>query len=362
MSSGKTSCWTTSVADTRHALRQGLRALFALSLLWLAACSQPPAPLVTLQGPTMGTSWSVKLAGLPAGVSREQLQDDIELLLESINRQMSTYQEDSEISRFNRQPAGSWQALAPDFARVMRYSLALAADSGGAFDPTIGPVVNLWGFGPDTPRHQRPDEAALAAARARVGWQRLQWREADSALYQPGDAYVDLSAVAKGYAVDRVVTLLAGLGVQSMLVEIGGELRATGRKPDGQPWRVGIERPVPGVREVARVVMLEDAAMATSGDYRNFFQQGDTRYAHIIDPRTGEPVSHRVVSVTVVHPEAMEADALATALTVMGATDGLAWAEARNLAVLFMVQNGDTVEERLTSAMSRYLAEEVQHD
>lgn len=347
------------MAKTHRMLQQGLRALFALSLLGLVACSQPPASLVTLQGSTMGTTWSVKLAGLPNDVSREQLQGDIELLLETINRQMSTYQDDSDISRFNRLPAGSWQTLPPDFARVMRYALELAADTGGAFDPTVGPVVNLWGFGPDRARDQRPDEAELAAARARVGWQRLQWRDEDSALYQPGGSYVDLSAVAKGYAVDRVALLLTGLGVQSTLVEIGGELRAVGRKPDGQPWRVGIERPLPGVRELARVVTLENLSMATSGDYRNFFQQGDTRYSHILDPRTGEPANHRLVSVTVLHQETMVADAVATALTAMGLKEGRGWAEQRNLAVLFMVQNGDTVEEHMTSAMSRYLAEEV---
>ena len=347
--------------SARH-IQQGLRALFVVCLLWLLTSCQQPQQIHLLSGETMGTTWSVKLVDMPSGVTLTSVREDIELLLESINRQMSTYRTDSDISRFNQAAAGSWQVLPADFWRVVRYSLQLAEDTDGAFDPTVGPLVNLWGFGPDPKRHEPPAEAELKAVQARVGYQRLAWRDADQALLQPGDAYVDLSAVAKGYAVDKVADLLLGLGVKNLLVEIGGELRAHGAKPAGQPWKVAIEKPLPGAREVARIIAMDNIAIATSGDYRNYFQAGERRYSHIIDPRTGYPVNHHVVSVSVLHPRCAEADALATALTVMGAEEGMAWAEVRQLAVLFMVQSGSTVEERVSSAFRRLTAEEVSHD
>jgi FAD:protein FMN transferase len=339
-------------------VQQGLRALFAIWALWLLASCQQPQQIHLISGETMGTTWSVKLVDLPSGVTLTQVREDIELLLESINSQMSTYRSDSAISRFNQAEAGSWHELPADFRRVMRYSLQLAEDSGGAFDPTVGPLVNLWGFGPDPRRDEPPADAALAEVLARIGWQKLVWRESDRALLQPGGMYVDLSAVAKGYAVDKVADLLQGMGVRDLLVEIGGELRAHGSKPAGQPWKVAIEKPIPGVREVARVVAMRDLAIATSGDYRNYFQSGERRYSHIIDPRTGYPVAHRVVSVSVLHPRCAEADALATALTVMGADEGMAWAEQRQLAVLFMVQSDTRVEERASSAFLQLMAKE----
>ncbi len=339
--------------------QQGLRALFAVGALWLLASCQQPQQIHLISGETMGTTWSVKLVDLPSGATLTSVREDIELLLETINRQMSTYRPDSDISRFNQAEAGSWHALPADFWRVIRYSLQLAEDTGGAFDPTVGPLVNLWGFGPDPKRNEPPAAAELAAIQARVGYQRLSWREADQVLLQPGDAYVDLSAVAKGYAVDKVADLLLGIGVENLLVEIGGELRAHGVKPAGQSWKVAIEKPLPGVREVAHIVAMNDMAIATSGDYRNYFQAGERRYSHIIDPRTGHPVSHHVVSVSVLHPRCAEADALATALTVMGVEEGMVWAEARQLAVLFMVQSGSTVEEHVSSAFRRLTAAEA---
>lgn len=338
---------------------QGLRALFAVFVLLLLSGCQQPQQIHLISGATMGTTWSVKIVDLPADMTLPQLQSDIELLLESINRQMSTYQPESDISRFNRAEAGTWQVLPMDFWRVASYSLKLAAETGGAFDPTVGPLVNLWGFGPDPKREHPPEAAQLAAVQARVGWNKVALREEDQALYQPGGVYFDLSAVAKGYAVDKVADLLLGLGINNMLVEIGGELRGHGRKPDGQLWQVGVEKPLPGVREVAHVIALNDLAIATSGDYRNYFEEGERRYSHILDPRTGYPAEHRVVSVSVLHERCADADALATALTVMGAEEGLVWAEARQLAVLFMVQADKGVEQKMTTAFRRLATQET---
>ncbi|MFN3712886.1 MAG: FAD:protein FMN transferase [Alcanivoracaceae bacterium] len=352
-------------ATSRHgaiglALRaqQGLRALFAVCVLLLLASCDRPQQIHLIHGATMGTTWSVKVVDLPKGVTLPALRQDIELVLESINRQMSTYRPDSDISRYNQAAADSWQALSPDFWRVVRYSLTLAADTGGAFDPTVGPLVNLWGFGPERGPGTLPEAALLEAALARVGWQRVGVNEPDQAIHQPGDVYLDLSATAKGYAVDKVMELLNGRGVKNALVEIGGDLRGSGAKPDGQPWRIAVERPLPGVREIAHVLNVRDAAVATSGDYRNYVVDGQSRRSHLIDPRTGSPIGHGVVSVTVIHPRCLEADGLATALSILAPAEGLAYAEKRKLAVLLMVQTEEGLEERMTPAFRAYLAEE----
>lgn len=347
MSSVTTSCWMTSVADRFSALpHQGLRALFALLLatLLLAGCAQPPQ-VHTLSGPTMGTSWSVKVVGLPTGMTLPQLQQDLAMLLDMVNQQMSTYLADSDISRFNQAEAGSWHALPADFYQVLAYSLALARDTNGAYDPTVGPLVNLWGFGPDKATLKAPGEDALAAARARIGWQRIELDPQRRAAYQPGNMYVDLSSVAKGFAVDKLADYLGARGLENYLVEIGGELRASGRKPDGSGWRVAVEKPLPGVRDIARVLDLTQGAVASSGDYRNFFEQDGVVYSHIVDPRTGRPVDHLTASVTVLADTCMEADALATAMTVLGPKEGIAFADARQLAVLFIVREGEELKE-----------------
>ena len=337
----------TSVADRFIALpHQGLRALFALLLatLLLAGCAKPPQ-VHTLSGPTMGTSWSVKVVGLPTGMTLPQLQQDLALLLDMVNQQMSTYIPDSDLSRFNQADADSWHALPADFYQVLAYSLALAGDTNGAYDPTVGPLVNLWGFGPDKATLKAPSDEALAAARARIGWQRVELDAERRAAYQAGGVYVDLSSVAKGFAVDKLAEYLSARGLESYLVEVGGELRASGPKPDGTGWRVAVEKPLPGVRDIARVLELDRGAVATSGDYRNFFEQDGVVYSHIVDPRSGRPVDHLTASVTVLADTCMEADALATAMTVLGPKEGIAFADARQLAVLFIVREGNTLKE-----------------
>jgi len=371
VSSVKIFCWMTSVvkferrrADgTAHRSKQGLRALFAVyMMLMLAACEQPQR-MHLISGATMGTTWSVKVVDLPPGVTLVLLRQDIELLLESINRQMSTYRPDSDISRFNSADTETWQVVPPDFWRVATYSLMLASDTDGAFDPTVGPLVNAWGFGPESSTEGGPDAAALKAAQARVGWQRVLRNEADQALFQPGDVYLDLSATAKGYAVDKVMELLLGRGVKNALVEIGGDLRGHGVRPDGQPWRIAVEKPLPGVREIAHVLNVGDVAVATSGDYRNYIPESDVaaggkRRSHLIDPRRGEPVEHGIVSVTVIHERCLEADGLATALSVLDPDEGMAYADKRKLAVLLMVQTAAGLEQRMTPQFQQYLADQ----
>lgn len=313
------------------------------------------------EGDTMGTTWSVN-AVLPDGADDRVIEAGIQAEVDRVVAQMSTYEADSDLSRFNRAPSGTWQTLPPEFYSVLRYAMSLAESSGGAYDPTVGPLVNLWGFGPDKRPHEAPAAAAIAAARARVGWSKIRLDDAGHRAFQPGGVYVDLSSVAKGFGVDQVARFLDRAGVRSYLVEVGGELRAHGRKPDGTPWHVGIERPgaaagaVDNPDEVERIVSLNEKAIATSGDYRHFFESGGTFFSHHIDPRSGYPVAHRVASVSVIAADCMHADPLGTTLTVLGPDDGMAYATKHGIAALFILYGEDgRFSERMSPAFAAAL-------
>ncbi len=322
--------------------------LLVLSLtLLLSACDDSKNRLSVLSGPTMGTTWSVKYTGTP-DENIDSLKADIEAALEQVNAEMSTYRADSVLSRFNQAAAGTLVDLPADTQKVLKAAFSLSEMTGGAYDVTVGPLVNLWGFGPETDRFEPPQADEIEAARRRVGWQSLLLD--GPRLLQPGEVYVDLSSIAKGFAVDKVAELMDKHGLKSWLVEVGGELRARGTKPYGQPWRIAVERPIPGVREVEQVVALKDMAVATSGDYRNFFESDGKLYSHTIDPRTGYPVQHALASVSVLHKSAMMADGLATAMTVLGPKEGMAFAKANELAVFFIVRTDEGVKELSTPA------------
>jgi len=338
----------------RGVARRGALAVF-MALLSFASIATA-TDVRRFEGETMGTTWSVN-AVLPDGADDRAIERGIQAEVDRVVAQMSTYEPDSDLSRFNRAPAGTWQTLPPEFFAVLRYALGLAKYSGGAYDPTVGPLVNLWGFGPDRRPHEPPDAAAIAAARARVGWSKIRLDEAGHRAFQPGGVYVDLSSVAKGFGVDQVARFLDRSGVRAYLVEVGGELRAHGRKPDGTPWHVGIERPgaatgaVDDPDQVGRIVSLTDKAIATSGDYRHFFESGGRFFSHHIDPRTGLPVAHRVASVSIVADDCMHADSLGTTMTVLGPEAGMAYATKHGIAVLFILygENG-RFEERASPA------------
>ncbi|MEH6417712.1 FAD:protein FMN transferase [Pseudomonas sp. CGJS7] len=323
---------------------------------WSGALSAPAAApprglavaapaLHTLRGATMGTAWSVKLVASSAALS--ELERGIQACLDRVVAQMSTWEAASDISRYNRAEAGSLHTLPAEFAQVLASALALAADTDGAYDPSVGTLTDLWGFGPAGAHAQAPEAASLAQARTCVDWRRLRFEPAQRRLLQPGGAYLDLSSIAKGYGVDCVADWLLAQGIADCLVEVGGELRAHGRKPDGTAWRVAVEQPGGGEDEAAAVIALDGLSIATSGDYRRYFD-ADRRYSHTLDPRSGAPIDNAVASVTVLHPQCMHADALATALTVLGAHAGMAYANRRDIAALFVLREGEALVARAT--------------
>ncbi|MGE0623084.1 MAG: FAD:protein FMN transferase [Pseudomonadales bacterium] len=321
----------------------------------LPGCGSGPQYL-TLEGATMGTYYRVT-ASCP-GVGRDTLSSAAEATLAEVNARMSTYQEASELSAFNRAPVDVWLPASTELRTVIRAAREISVMSAGAFDVTVGPLVNLWGFGPEGSISRSPSPEAIEEARQRVGNGYLELDDQRGALRKRRALYVDLSAIAKGYGVDQLVDRLAALGCADLLVDIGGEVAGRGHNPAGRPWQIGIEVPDPETfGAVQKIVPIGDMALATSGDYRNYLDLEDgRRVSHTVDPRTGMPVFHDLASVTVLHDSAMWADGLATALNVLGPEAGPALAEREGLAATFLIRRADGFEERYTPAMRNYLA------
>lgn len=289
----------------------------------------------------MGTSWCVKLVASPRA-DLHAMHAGIQAQLDLVVAQMSTWEADSDISRFNRAAPGSWQPLPPEFFAVLACAMETARDSDGAYDPTIGALVEAWGFGP-AQGGGVPDASELTSAQAGLGWRRVSLRPQDMSALQPGGVRLDLSAIAKGYGVDLVARHLRDAGIAAALIEVGGELYGYGRKPDGGQWQVLAEA-APDAEpdeEAICVIALDSVAVATSGDHWHAFEQDGTRYSHTLDPRTGRPVETAAAAVTVIAEDAMRADAWATALTVMGAEAGYRFAQQRNIAARFVVRGSD---------------------
>ena len=307
---------------------------------------------IEISGPIMGTSYSVKLDVPSLGAEeRERVSDVIRSRLDEVNGLMSTYDPDSELSRFNASRSTEPQPMSAATLEVFETAERVSAASGGALDVTVGPLVEAWGFGVAGQPPVAPSDEALAELAERVGHQLLSVDADGGTLTKahPG-VEADLSAVAKGYAVDRVAEALDSMGYHRYLVEVGGELRAGDAKANGDPWRVAIETPNVAVREIYGVVELAREGVATSGDYRNFYELDGVEYAHLIDPRTARPARHSGASVSVIHPTATAADAWATALSVLGPEDGFEVAEREGLAALFITRSGDEFVARATAA------------
>lgn len=311
--------------------------------------------LVSFTGATMGTRYTVTIAERQ---DVAEIQKSVDALLVKINKQMSTYDPDSEVSRFNQSTGTDWFTVSPETATVVAFALKVAQESGGAFDPTIGPIVNLWGFGPEGRRKKPPTDAEIAKVLERVGYKKLAVRKDPPALRKeiPG-IYVDLSAVAKGFAVDEITELLVRANCPKSLVVIGGDIRANGMKPDGSPWQIGIESPDGAGKAVERKVPLRYTAVSTSGDWNNSFKHDGQRYSHVIDPRTGRPVPHKLASVTVYADQSMHADCWDTMLLVLGEEQGLKWCEKHDVAAMFFSRHPDgTIRVRESQGVAKRIS------
>ncbi len=316
------------------------------------------------RGQTMGTFYSVKIiepvqdtrstgnetpvTGQPTGpiFDKTAIKNGIEQVLDQVNQQMSTYRPDSEISRFNKYRGNDWFPVSHDLADVVEQALKVSALSGGAFDITVGPLVNLWGFGPTKRPLKIPDAGEIEKARLIIGYDKISVRIPGAGSPEPPalkkmlpEIYCDLAGIAKGYGVDQVARYLESAGIKEYLVEIGGEVRTKGKNQKNQWWLLGVIT-ADGTARVQRAFPLVNAAMATSGDYFNYFEEDGVRYSHTIDPSTGKPITHKLASVSVIASSCVVADAMATALDVLGPEKGYELAIKENLAV-FMLIKGD---------------------
>lgn len=320
-------------------------------LVMLSACDMPRIPLFEIAGTTMGTTYRIKV--IHAGFDVEDVSDAVEQRLREINRVFSTYIPDSEISQLNKNLSAGPIPVSEEMMRLLTLSRTLHELTDGAFDVTVAPLVNLWGFGPEGPADGVPSEADIDAARAMTGFDRVVL--GDNQVTRPPGLMIDLSAVAKGYGVDEVARLLEARGVERYMVEIGGEVRTAGRNQRNKEWRIGIEVPDRESRKVKRALPLRGLGMATSGDYRNYFEHKGVNYSHTIDPQTGWPVTHNMASVTVLHPEAAFADGIATGFSVLGIERTIAIADAQNLPVLAIIRDETGYREVTSSTMEKYL-------
>ncbi len=330
-------------------------ALLALATVLLTGCmnGDPRVAVHALSGSTMGTRYHIKVVA-PQTLDVVALNARVQAVLDRIESRMSTYRDDSELSRFNQAAAGAPFAVSTETATVVALGLQVSQQSGGAFDMTVGPLVNLWGFGPNQTITQAPEPEVIAERLQEVGYQAVSVRSDPWALLKQAPRYLDLSAIAKGYAVDQLAELLQP-EFSGFMVEVGGELRLHGRKPGDEAWRIAVESPDATTREIQRVIEVGDNAIATSGDYRNYFEQDGVRYSHTIDPQTGRPINHRLASVTVVDPSCARADAMATALMVLGDDKGLSLAEQLGVHAFFIVNSDNGFIERQTSGFGQFI-------
>lgn len=334
------------------------KTLAILAALTLSACmGEEPAKVVTLSGKTMGTTYNITAVGVPDDIDEAALSGDVETVLADVNSKMSNWDKNSEVSRFNGSGETTPVEVSADFVTVMKAANEVHELSDRKFDVTLGPLIELWGFGPRKPEDPVPSDADIEAALGFVGQsERLSLdTEASSLSKSAPEVGINLSAIAKGFGIDAVAGKLEALGIDNYMVEIGGDLVTSGHNDKNEVWKIGIEKPEPGEKAVELVVPLKDKGLATSGDYRNFVEHEGVRYSHIIDPVTGKPITHWTTSVSVVAEDAMMADAWATAMLVLGSERGLEIAEANNIAVYF-ISRGENANESayVTQASSAF--------
>lgn len=333
------SSWTISAAEAERAGRLGC---LALALL-LAGCTGEKVQ--NFGGPTMGSTYRVQYVAGPKTPGGERLQSGVQAILDELDRAVSTYRDDSEVARFNAAPAGTCRAMPDSVMTLFAYARTLNRESEGAFDITLLPALSVWGFGPRGTVSERPAPERLEALRDVVGMAHVRVADGDpKALCKDAATSIEFNSIAAGYAVDRIAAYLEAQGVTSFLIDVTGELRARGRKPDGNAWRIALETPISDARVAQRIVPLEGAGVSTSGDYRNYFEEAGIRYSHTLDPRTLSPVVHKLAAVSVIAETALEADGLSTLLMVLGPERGYDFAVRHGLAAFFVTKT-DTAAE-----------------
>jgi thiamine biosynthesis lipoprotein len=327
--------------------------LIVLVATILASCTPSTVTEAHVYGPTMGTTYNVKFVPVE-GINEQKLKQQIEQILVNINQLMSTYIQDSELSRFNQWNSIEPFDMSPQTIDVLNEAKRLADISAGVLDVTVGPLVNLWGFGPQSHPEKIPTDEQIKFTKQLVGIEKLTVGPNWASKTNP-NLSVDLSTIAKGYAVDQVAQLLQTHQIGNFLVEIGGEMRISGLKASGKMWTIAIEKPQAEQRSVQQIISIGNNAVATSGDYRIYYEQDGTRYSHLIDPSTGYPITHNLVSVTVIHPSSMTADGLATALIVMGKEKAIVLAKKYNIAVFLITKEKDGFTEYTSAKFDQFV-------
>lgn len=328
-------------------------------LVVVAACSPSDRPRVyRLDGRTMGTTYHITaVVGPSVALAENALQMRVDKALENVNQIMSTYIADSELSMLNKIPVNQAIIVSQALFDILLLSSKISEQSGGAFDVTVGPLVNLWGFGPDKSVNKKPELVAIEDAKARVGYQQVLLDREKRQIVKQANVTIDLSAIAKGYGADVIAKLFSQVGIGDYMIEVGGEIAVAGNNPAGTPWRIGVEQPTLAQTGVMEAVSTPMGGIATSGDYRNYFEVDGKRFSHTIDPKTGYPIEHHLASVTVVAPSAAEADAWATAINVLGPDAGYKLAVEKSLAVYLIIRHEGSFVTKSSPAFNQYRVE-----
>jgi thiamine biosynthesis lipoprotein len=323
----------------------------------LGACGKTEQASIRLQGESMGTTWHITLVLAPdANQDAKALRIGVEEILARIDAQMSNWRQDSEISRFNQTQSTDWVPVSLDLVKVIEAAQQVSQLSNGVYDITVGPLVNLWGFGSAKKTETKPSEAEIQNALAKVGYQKLSTQEQPPALRKAiPDMYVDLASIAPGYAVDLIGQYFEQQGISNYMVELGGEVRTLGKSPRSDDWRIGIEKPVDLGHAVQQGMNLVNAGLSTSGDYRDFFMENGKRYSHTIDTSTGYTASHSLASVSVIAENTTLADAYSTMLMAMGELKGKAFADEQQLKAFFIWRTDQGFETYATAGFQPFL-------
>ncbi|MGY2182783.1 FAD:protein FMN transferase [Pseudomonas agarici] len=328
----------------------------ATAFLLICGCGSQDS-LERFGGPTMGSTYSIQYVRRADGPVAREVKAEVEAILAEVDQQMSTYRSDSDIEQFNDLPAHRCRPMPASILRLVRVGDELARASQGAYDLTVEPLMNLWGFGPQGRKEQVPQAAQLAEARQRVG--HLHLRVEAERLCKDAAVRVDFDSIAAGYTVDRIAERLTAMGIESFLAEVTGELKAVGRKPDGSPWRVALEEPRDDRQVAQRVIDIDGYGVSTSGDYRNYFEQDGRRYSHTFDALTGAPITHGLAAVTVIDPSTLMADGLSTMLLILGPERGWDYAQEHDIAAFFVVRADTGFVTRTNLAFDRLFSDKA---